>query len=195
MSGLLRVSDFHERISAYLEFMQDKEYLAISCSDSLSARFSKIKHNYGIYQKLVDAGFRSWMDACQYEIADWLPLFTPIEMAAWSDIREKNIPLWPQLPVGRFFVDFGNPVVKIALECDGKEWHDERKDAERDRILGEMGWRVFRAEGWRCKRVMPYPDDFNDWSEPAKAEFRARKHWETLDRIIEQVEHAFEVRS
>lgn len=195
MNGLIRMADVMDDVKAYFNFMQDKEFLRLSSDLPLGERFRRIKHNYRVYQQLVDAGLSSWMETSQYEVGDWLNIFTPIEKSAWHDIRANGIPLWPQLPVGRFFVDFGNPAVKVAFECDGKEWHDERKDAARDRILEEMGWKVFRAAGWQCNRVMPYPEDFEEWGEHAKAEFRCRKHWETLDRTMEHIKQAFEVRA
>jgi very-short-patch-repair endonuclease len=77
---------------------------------------------------------------------------TPIEAWLWADIRECNAIFYPQYPVGRVFVDFGNPVAKIALECDGAEFHqDWRKDEARDAELERMGWTVYRFPGWMCR--------------------------------------------
>lgn len=77
---------------------------------------------------------------------------TPIEEWLWTDIRANGAVLYPQYPVGRFFVDFGNPVAKVAVECDGKAFHqDVEKDARRDRELRSMGWAVYRVPGWLCR--------------------------------------------
>jgi very-short-patch-repair endonuclease len=77
---------------------------------------------------------------------------TPIERWLWSDIRSVDAVLYPQYPVGPFFVDFGNPVAKVAIECDGAEWHkDKQKDAERDAHLAELGWTVYRITGKECR--------------------------------------------
>jgi hypothetical protein len=77
---------------------------------------------------------------------------TPIEAWLWADIRECNAIFYPQYPVGRVFVDFGNPVAKVAIECDGAEFHkDWRKDEARDTELARMGWTVYRFPGWMCK--------------------------------------------
>jgi very-short-patch-repair endonuclease len=77
---------------------------------------------------------------------------TPIEEALWSDMREEGVVMYPQYPVGGFFVDFGNPVAKVAIECDGAAYHlDKEKDAARDRALGELGWMVYRFTGRQCK--------------------------------------------
>lgn len=76
---------------------------------------------------------------------------TPIETWLWSDIRSANAILYPQYPVSRFFVDFGNPVAKVAIECDGHEYHlDRGKDHDRDLELGDLGWTVYRVPGHVC---------------------------------------------
>lgn len=77
---------------------------------------------------------------------------TPIEQWLWHDIRAAGAVLYPQYPVGRFFVDFGNPVAKVAVECDGAAYHqDADKDARRDAELRRMGWSVYRITGRVCR--------------------------------------------
>jgi hypothetical protein len=76
---------------------------------------------------------------------------TPIEKWLWSDIRDCNAIFYPQYPVGRYFVDFGNPVAKVAIECDGYHYHlDKEKDRLRDEELAQMGWKVYRISGADC---------------------------------------------
>lgn len=86
---------------------------------------------------------------------------TPIEQQFWEVLRQENIVMYPQYPVGRFFVDFGNPVAKVAVECDGREYHkDKEKDADRDRELNDMGWTVYRITGSDCyEEDEEYEDD------------------------------------
>jgi very-short-patch-repair endonuclease len=81
---------------------------------------------------------------------DWAYHRTPIEALAWSDIRRLGLPLYPQFPALRFFLDFADPIQQIAVELDGAKWHDEQRDAQRDRILLEQGWRTFRIPGKRA---------------------------------------------
>lgn len=77
---------------------------------------------------------------------------TPIEEWLWSDIRDADIVMYPQYPVGRFFVDFGNPVAKVAIECDGHAFHlDKARDGERDAQMEALGWRIYRISGSDCK--------------------------------------------
>lgn len=78
--------------------------------------------------------------------------FTPIEEWLWSDIRQCGAVLWPQYPVLNFFVDFANPVAKVAIECDGAAYHqDKEKDAARDKRLTDAGWTVYRISGKHCR--------------------------------------------
>lgn len=78
--------------------------------------------------------------------------FTPIEAWLWHDIRAVDAVLYPQYPVGRFFMDFANPAAKVAIECDGAAYHDPTKDAARDAGLIRLGWTVHRFPGWMCRQ-------------------------------------------
>jgi len=78
---------------------------------------------------------------------------TPIEDWLWTHIRDADAIFYPQYPVGRFFVDFANPGARVAIECDGEAFHqDKAKDGRRDRELFAMGWQVYRIPGWMCIR-------------------------------------------
>jgi hypothetical protein len=135
-------------------------YARISSGIPWNERFALYRQNYAEKQRRVDDGLSSWDHGDPYEIADWIRLFTPIEAGLWSDIRAAGLPLWPQLPVGRYFVDFGNPVHRVAVECDGREFHqDKAKDERRDAELQRMGWTVYRIDGWLCKGQDLHPDD------------------------------------
>lgn len=78
---------------------------------------------------------------------------TPIETWLWSDIRACDAVLYPQYPVLSFFVDFANPKAKVAIECDGSAYHqDKAKDAARDKKLADAGWTVYRISGSDCRK-------------------------------------------
>ena len=51
-----------------------------------------------------------------------------------------------QLVIANFIVDFACPKVRLVVEIDGG-YHEgrQRRDAARDRALGELGWRVLRV--------------------------------------------------
>ncbi len=84
---------------------------------------------------------------------EWNEVMSPIEAAVWSEIRAHGVVMYPQHPVGRYFVDFGHPLVRVAIECDGKQFHqDKAKDAERQAEIEAKGWRVYRISGSACMR-------------------------------------------
>lgn len=83
--------------------------------------------------------------------------FTPIERRAWEDIRSFGLRMYPQYPVGRRFVDFGDPERQIAVELDGRAYHDLERDLARDEELRAVGWSVFHVPGWKTFRVVLDP--------------------------------------
>jgi len=107
-------------------------------------KFDEIREAHRKYQDSGDPYFMDWN-------------FTPIEYSAWQDIRGSGLPMLPQVPVLKYFIDFGDPVKKIGIECDGKEWHDPIKDKKRDKQLLEIGWKIFRIPGHVCRRVLTDP--------------------------------------
>lgn len=77
---------------------------------------------------------------------------TPIESWLWHDIRALDAVFYPQYPVDNFFIDFANPVAKVAIECDGKDFHlDKERDSVRDAVLQRLGWSVYRITGKDCR--------------------------------------------
>ena len=119
---------------------------------ALRLRFAAIKAHYASRAHCVGASASEWgIDAYAWDDTRSGIFLTPIELALWHDIRAENAVMYPQYPVGPFFVDFGNPAAKVAIECDGKRWHiDKKKDAARDRELNLMGWTVYRITGRDC---------------------------------------------
>lgn len=82
---------------------------------------------------------------------------TPIEKNFWGDAREANLILYPQYPACGYFIDFANPVAKVGVECDGREFHsDKRRDERRQSVLEAAGWSIYRISGRECNQ---------DWSE------------------------------
>lgn len=153
---LINADSLTERVCRMFEIeAQHGGFARINGAVPWNERFALYRRNYRLKQILVDEGLSSWGHSDPYQIADWVSVFTPIEYSLWHDIRAKNMALWPQLPVGRFFVDFGNPVSKVAVECDGKKWHDAEKDAARDAELAKLGWTVTRIPGWLCHGIAP----------------------------------------
>lgn len=130
-------------------------------SPELAARFAGIRSYYAKHHEAMMASGREWFgDPYQWDFEAGIRL-TPIERALWHDIRAEDAVLYPQLPVGRFFVDFGNPVARVAIECDGERWHtDKDRDAQRESEIKAIGWAVYRISGRDCFTDLgPIEDD------------------------------------
>lgn len=114
------------------------------CRDDFRGVLDFIKHKYAHHERL---GVRP----SAYFI-DWPSIFTPIESAAWSSIRYSGLPMLPQYPIGPYFADFADPDTKVVIECDGRQFHqDKERDAARDLYMAQRGWTVFRVTGRECK--------------------------------------------
>lgn len=181
MSGF-RELDMEDMLRGIILRAELGGYMPINGGVPWQDRFAMFKHNYRVKAALVDAGRESWLKGDPYAIADWPSLFTPIEAALWVDIRCAGLAMWPQLPVGRYFVDFGNPVARVAIECDGAKYHDAQKDAARDAEMSRLGWTVLRIPGWRCKKEAP------DLDEGLSDDESAERRW-----FINECTPAFEI--
>jgi very-short-patch-repair endonuclease len=96
-----------------------------------------------------------------YEV-DWRTYFTPIESALWYDIRAEGMVLYPQHPVAGYFVDFGHPKARVAIECDGAAYHtDKERDRARERAISANGWTIYRFTGSECVTDFKEVDDMD----------------------------------
>lgn len=118
--------------------------------EALNGHFEAILAFYrGLWPTMKVTPTSEW--ACPPYAIDWTRYFSPIESALWGDIRQEGLILYPQHPVAGYFVDFGHPVAKVAIECDGKQWHqDHAKDRTRQAAIEAKGWRVYRLSGKQC---------------------------------------------
>lgn len=129
-------------------------------SEDLSAKFARIRAFYKTRHEAIMTDGCEWADdPYAWEHIAGIRL-TPIERALWNDIRGEDAVLYPQYPVGRYFVDFGNPVAMVAIECDGAKWHmDAAKDAARQQDIEALGWTVYRISGKDCFTDSLYAED------------------------------------
>ena len=125
----------------------------------IRSRFAAVAAHYDAMRQDLERTPRDRWAADPYAWCDVIRM-TPIEESLWTDIRAEGVVLYPQFPVGRFFVDYGNPAAKVAIECDGKEFHvDKAKDAARQAEIESMGWKVYRLTGAACKMTDTYDED------------------------------------
>ncbi|MBX3703970.1 MAG: DUF559 domain-containing protein [Steroidobacteraceae bacterium] len=121
-------------------------------------RLNALRAFYREYEKLHGPDYAG----CDpYESGAFASL-TPIEYLLWQDLRGQwRTPVVMQYPVGPYVLDFACPSHRIALEADGKAFHDPERDAWRDSILWrEHGWKVYRVSGSECYRNDPSPEQF-----------------------------------
>lgn len=99
----------------------------------------------------IRKSYENWFPRSDpYKYFPWFQRFTPIEKNVWRDIRYLGLPFYPQFPIGKYFVDFADPLMKIVIEVDGKEFHkDHEKDLARQREIESKGWEVIRIPGWK----------------------------------------------
>lgn len=141
-----------------------------------------LKRFYKQYEDEIIAKPYRWF--ISYPV-DWRSILTPIELRVWEVIRYTGrVIMYPQYPVLNYFVDFGNPSMKIAIEADGKDFHkDIEKDQKRDRELLSAGWRVFRISGSKIN-YMPERLDRAVVFEEGYSEYQMEWYKSTLEGFI-----------
>lgn len=130
----------------------------------------KIRDAYEPIMKNLKAGNRR--DVYAIWPHNWTEYMSPIEKNVWQDIRSYGLPLYPQVPCGKYFIDFADPCEGIAIEVDGKQWHlDTEKDMQREeyikahgfphltRITGNRTFGTIDHERWGDERDDYQPDD------------------------------------
>lgn len=155
------------------------------------------EENSSIYKTLLPSWIKEYQQTGNMMhdpyMKDWLSEFTPIESAVWHDIRCAGLPFYPQIPACGYFLDFANPFLKIAIECDGAEFHDYAKDSIRDKKLEENGWIVFRISGSKCNRILPDPFDCDSYDEDNQLTGYEASQWfnKTSTGIVYAIKQAF----
>lgn len=80
-------------------------------------------------------------------VLDGLPPMTPIEQMLLAELRTAGLSPRVQYDIPPYRVDFAFEDVNLAVEADGREWHDPDKDRSRDEKLEELGWHVMHFSG------------------------------------------------
>ncbi len=159
---------------------------AIRDAPNWSARLTAIRAYYREYEAVYGTDYTG----CDPYKGGLFIHMTPIEHLLWQDVRGSwQAPVVMQYPVGPYFVDFGCPHQRIAIEADGKEFHDPDIDRVRDQALwSEYGWKVYRVTGKQCHRTFASPAEFI-------ADYRERWEAEPGQDEIDRMAHGFYVRS
>jgi very-short-patch-repair endonuclease len=84
---------------------------------------------------------------------------SPMEEKFWSAAAGEIDGLTPQFQIGEYRVDFAIQPRKVVIEIDGHDFHktpeQRTEDAQRQRRLEAIGWRVVRFTGKEVDRDAP----------------------------------------
>ena len=88
---------------------------------------------------------------------------SPIEEYLWDALEREELSFMArrQFPIGPYKIDFAFLNAKLAVECDGAEYHRANQlqlehDQKRDKYLARKGWRTLRIEGIAIRRDIVY---------------------------------------
>lgn len=109
--------------------------------------FGKREYIREKYKKLDKYIFQNKSCYVNPYIVPWDSVLNENERNLFGCFRCSGLPMYPQYPVGKYWVDFGNPYYKVAIEADGKAFHDIEKDKVRDLELKKLGWKVYHISG------------------------------------------------
>jgi very-short-patch-repair endonuclease len=138
-----------------LASLLDEEHLetALEC-----ARRRRLVRDEDLRRRLDALGGRGRLGAAQLRaildaVEGHAPAEFPLEVKVARFLRETTLPEPVRQHRVRMFgrryrLDFAWPHVGLALECDGRRYHDFEKDRTRWRHLSAAGWRVLPVT-WR----------------------------------------------
>jgi len=89
-------------------------------------------------------------------VGNGLPPMTPIEELLFQAMRARGFAPRSQYGIGPYRADFAFPEHNLAVECDGRQWHDEARDRRRDAHLRKLGWEVLHLTG---SEIVRSPED------------------------------------
>lgn len=82
-----------------------------------------------------------------------------IERKLYDALTFNGYHVKTQTPCGRYRIDLALPQYKLAIECDGKDYHSTPSQKAHDRrknaYLRKKGWTVLRFSGSRIHRRLP----------------------------------------
>lgn len=163
--GALRFSMADLDFKAFCEDMRKDAEITQLYYDAKTQveRWNALRRLYKYYHdEIIERSKQNIRQMVDPYMVDWSKIFTPIEEDAWQSIRYYGLPLYPQYPVGRYFLDFASPYLKLGVEMDGKEFHNADKDHARDLDLLNQGWIIYRIPGRECYTKFKHFSTIND---------------------------------
>ncbi|WP_339063542.1 DUF559 domain-containing protein [Tepidibacillus marianensis] len=84
---------------------------------------------------------------------------SPIERHLYDALYSRGHNIVTQYPMGKYRIDIAFPQYKIAIECDGHQFHSSKeakeRDKRKDKLLRSKGWKVIRIPGWMIYKSLP----------------------------------------
>jgi very-short-patch-repair endonuclease len=84
---------------------------------------------------------------------------SPIETILYNALKNKGYNIETQVRCGKYRIDMTLPLYKLAIECDGKEFHSNPEQKAHDRkknaYLRRSGWSIMRIKGSQIHRNLP----------------------------------------
>jgi very-short-patch-repair endonuclease len=185
--GDIIASNMHQIVERFKRTEQLKQ--DITKASNYFQKLSAIKSYYqSVESELLDHYYKNPLQYYDSYPTDWSKIFTPIEEMAWNAIRSKGrVVLYPQYPALEYFLDFANPGLKIALELDGKNFHNKERDFIRDLDLKRDGWIIYRITGKEMYRDCKEWFDIEYLPEEDKIEEIDKWILNTGDGVIEAI--------
>lgn len=188
------INELSKQVQAIENYDPSKDYVVLfNNAQTYFEKLAVIRKYYVDNEKyIIDLAKHNLRKSLNIYAFEWPRIFTPIEWDAWQCIRCSGIILYPQYPALNYTLDFANPYLKIALELDGKQFHDTLKDKFRDqKLFDELGWKVFRVTGSEAKRIIPMPNKFpGKYDDEGHYMINEFMH-NTLDGIIEALKEVY----
>jgi very-short-patch-repair endonuclease len=188
---------------SFLENFTETDLENLAINKILSNDFEKlteITDKWGFFRQLYMENIPFILEASRKDIKRWSESYllnwnrflSPIERTAWNSIREtSHIPLYPQFPVFNFFIDFANPLIRIGLELDGKNYHSTKMDLQRDLKLSRFGWKIFRVTGAETKVKYLDRSELEEREIVGQEKYNAIENWimNTSDGLIQSLKY------
>ena len=135
---------FEQRFNVAASRARDRMYLVRSVQMKDLSQADLRAGLLGYYAKPKDSNVedgKSLIDLCE----------SGFERQVYTELFQRGYRVIPQVKAGSFFIDFvveGANDTRLALECDGDEFHGPDRwaaDMNRQRVLERAGWTF-----WRC---------------------------------------------
>jgi hypothetical protein len=189
--GIIKVEDIWDQM---LERFNNPDKYSVEPPKKGENYFSvlqRIKKYYQLNEKdILEQAKKNPYHFYRSSPMNWYTFFSPLEEQVWQVIKSVGrVPLYPQYPVLNYFLDFANPHFKIAVEADGKQWHNEEKDRIRDENLVNAGWKVFRVGSRDIFNIVDI-DDLDFYYEADREKYEDYL-MNTIEGVIESIKQIY----